>query len=105
MQHGSHNPNSKVSLLNRVTNILVSECVAATLEVYEILTQHFLYFAVPPHQLLIYENSGRDVSTPVVGPLTEGSDLVLTCEVRGGKPYVLIDACACPFTLYVKHIV
>lgn len=41
---------------------------------------------VPPHQLLIYENSGRDVSTPVVGPLTEGSDLVLTCEVRGGKP-------------------
>ncbi|XP_021920840.1 carcinoembryonic antigen-related cell adhesion molecule 1-like [Zootermopsis nevadensis] len=41
---------------------------------------------VPPHQLLIFQNSGRDVSTPVVGPLTEGSDLVLTCEVRGGNP-------------------
>jgi hypothetical protein len=75
------------------------------LEVYGILTQYFLYLAVPPHQLLIYENSGRDVSTPVVGPLTEGSDLVLTCEVRGGKPYVLTHACVCPVTLYVKHIV
>ncbi|PSN31475.1 hypothetical protein C0J52_27148 [Blattella germanica] len=41
---------------------------------------------IPPYQLLIYENSGRDVSAPVVGPLTEGSDLVLTCEVRGVKP-------------------
>jgi hypothetical protein len=66
---------------------------------YGILTQCFLYVTVPPHQLLIYENSGRDVSTPIVGPLTEGSDLVLTCEVRGGKPYVLIDECVCPVTL------
>ncbi|CAH1164164.1 unnamed protein product, partial [Phaedon cochleariae] len=40
---------------------------------------------VPPHQLLIYDNSGRDVSG-VVGPLEEKSDLVLTCEVRGGRP-------------------
>ncbi|XP_076268336.1 protein turtle homolog A-like isoform X1 [Rhynchophorus ferrugineus] len=40
---------------------------------------------VPPHQLILYDNSGRDVSN-VVGPLQEGSDLILTCEVRGGKP-------------------
>ncbi|XP_019871774.2 hemicentin-1 isoform X2 [Aethina tumida] len=40
---------------------------------------------VPPHQMLLYDNSGRDVSG-VVGPLEEGSDLVLTCEVRGGRP-------------------
>ncbi|XP_074036951.1 protein turtle homolog A isoform X2 [Leptinotarsa decemlineata] len=40
---------------------------------------------VPPHQLLIYDNSGRDVSG-VVGPLEEKSDLILTCEVRGGRP-------------------
>lgn len=39
---------------------------------------------MPPHQLLIYENSGRDVQK-TVGPLEEGSDLILTCEVRGGK--------------------
>ncbi|KAF7269403.1 hypothetical protein GWI33_017568 [Rhynchophorus ferrugineus] len=37
---------------------------------------------VPPHQLILYDNSGRDVSN-VVGPLQEGSDLILTCEVRG----------------------
>lgn len=41
-------------------------------------------FPVPPHQLLIYDNSGRDVQK-TVGPLEEGADLVLTCEVRGGK--------------------
>ncbi|CAH0552052.1 unnamed protein product [Brassicogethes aeneus] len=40
---------------------------------------------VPPHQLLLYDNSGRDISG-IVGPLEEGSDLVLTCEVRGGRP-------------------
>lgn len=39
---------------------------------------------MPPHQLLLYDNSGRDVSG-TVGPLQEGSDLILTCEVRGGK--------------------
>lgn len=42
------------------------------------------FFSVPPHQLLIYDNSGRDVQK-TVGPLEEGADLVLTCEVRGGK--------------------
>ncbi|XP_018321411.1 hemicentin-1 isoform X2 [Agrilus planipennis] len=40
---------------------------------------------VPPHQILIYDNSGRDVAGEI-GPLEEGSDLVLTCEVRGGRP-------------------
>ncbi|XP_072379840.1 protein turtle homolog A-like [Diabrotica undecimpunctata] len=40
---------------------------------------------VPPHQLLIYDNSGRDVNH-TVGPLEEKTDLILTCEVRGGRP-------------------
>lgn len=40
--------------------------------------------SVPPNQLIVYDISGREV-TSVVGPLTEDSDLVLTCEVRGGK--------------------
>ncbi|CAB3246037.1 unnamed protein product [Arctia plantaginis] len=39
---------------------------------------------VPPHQMLMYDKSGADVSG-VVGPLEEGSALVLVCEVRGGK--------------------
>ncbi|GBP88591.1 hypothetical protein EVAR_65992_1 [Eumeta japonica] len=38
--------------------------------------------AVPPHQLILYDKSGRDVSG-VVGPLEEGNELVLVCEVRG----------------------
>ncbi|XP_075223938.1 neural cell adhesion molecule 1-like [Lycorma delicatula] len=40
---------------------------------------------VPPHQLMIYDSSGRELHD-VVGPLSEGSDLILTCEVRGGQP-------------------
>ncbi|XP_077301047.1 B-cell receptor CD22-like [Arctopsyche grandis] len=40
---------------------------------------------VPPHQLLMYDNSGRDVAG-TIGPLEEGSNLVLVCEVRGGRP-------------------
>lgn len=39
---------------------------------------------MPPHQMLLYDKSGADVSG-VVGPLEEGSALVLVCEVRGGK--------------------
>ncbi|CAH2045584.1 unnamed protein product, partial [Iphiclides podalirius] len=40
---------------------------------------------VPPHQLILYDKSGRDVSG-VVGPLEEDNELVLICEVRGGRP-------------------
>lgn len=40
---------------------------------------------VPPHQLIIYDSSGREL-TSIVGPLTEGSSMLLICEVRGGKP-------------------
>ncbi|XP_047511176.1 hemicentin-2-like [Pieris napi] len=40
---------------------------------------------VPPHQMLLYDKSGADVSG-IVGPLEEGSALVLVCEVRGGRP-------------------
>lgn len=42
------------------------------------------FVVVPPHQMLLYDKSGADVSG-VVGPLEEGSALVLVCEVRGGK--------------------
>lgn len=42
---------------------------------------------VPPHQLILYDKSGRDVSG-VVGPLEEGNELVLVCEVRGGTAFL-----------------
>uniref|UniRef100_A0A182VQK6 Odorant-binding protein 2 n=1 Tax=Anopheles minimus TaxID=112268 RepID=A0A182VQK6_9DIPT len=37
---------------------------------------------VPPHQILVYDASGLDV-TGAIGPLQEDDNLVLTCEVRG----------------------
>lgn len=49
--------------------------------------QHSLkcdFVSVPPHQMLLYDKSGADVSG-IVGPLMEGSALVIVCEVRGGK--------------------
>ncbi|XP_065222617.1 hemicentin-1-like isoform X2 [Planococcus citri] len=45
---------------------------------------------VPPHQVIIYDSSGRELTT-VVGPLTEGADAFLTCEVRGGKPIPMVS--------------
>lgn len=44
----------------------------------------FLFLSVPPHQILVYDASGRDVAGSV-GPLLEDNNLVLTCEVRGGE--------------------
>ncbi|XP_063218435.1 nephrin-like [Bacillus rossius redtenbacheri] len=45
-----------------------------------------LVVIVPPHHMLVYANSGRPISSDVIGPLSEGAELVLSCEVRGGKP-------------------
>ncbi|XP_065092407.1 uncharacterized protein LOC135713230 [Ochlerotatus camptorhynchus] len=43
-----------------------------------------LTVTVPPHQILVYDASGRDVAG-AIGPLQEDDNLILTCEVRGGK--------------------
>ncbi|XP_038221199.1 B-cell receptor CD22-like [Zerene cesonia] len=40
---------------------------------------------VPPHQLLLYDEAGRDLAG-VVGPLEEGGNFTLLCELRGGRP-------------------
>ncbi|CAH2094650.1 unnamed protein product [Euphydryas editha] len=40
--------------------------------------------------MLLYDKSGADVSG-VVGPLEEGSALVLICEVRGGRPEPMVS--------------
>ncbi|KAL4709843.1 hypothetical protein ACJJTC_000330 [Scirpophaga incertulas] len=55
------------------------------IDLYKHRNQIRFSFAVPPHQLILYDKSGRDVSG-VVGPLEEGNELVLVCEVRGGRP-------------------
>ncbi|CAH0728394.1 unnamed protein product, partial [Brenthis ino] len=49
-----------------------------------------LVVIVPPHQMLLYDKSGADVSG-IVGPLEEGSALVLVCEVRGGRPVPVVS--------------
>ncbi|XP_026314886.1 neural cell adhesion molecule 1-like isoform X1 [Hyposmocoma kahamanoa] len=60
---------------------------------------------VPPHQMLLYDKSGADVSG-VIGPLEEGAALVLVCEVRGGRPEPvvtwLIDNLPAPQYIGVK---
>ncbi|KAJ2954909.1 hypothetical protein O0L34_g3233 [Tuta absoluta] len=43
-----------------------------------------LYVIVPPHQMLLYDEAGRDTAG-VIGPLEEGGNFTLLCEVRGGK--------------------
>ncbi|XP_049884541.1 B-cell receptor CD22-like [Pectinophora gossypiella] len=40
---------------------------------------------VPPHQMLLYDSAGKDLAG-VIGPLEEGGDFALTCELRGGRP-------------------
>lgn len=46
-------------------------------------------FAVPPHQLFIYDSSGVQVER-VAGPFQVGVEFGLSCEVRGGKlSYIL----------------
>ncbi|XP_065222529.1 synaptogenesis protein syg-2-like isoform X2 [Planococcus citri] len=47
--------------------------------------QIHLTVIVPPHQIILYDNSGREVQN-IVGPLQENADMTLVCEVRGGKP-------------------
>ncbi|XP_073959446.1 neural cell adhesion molecule 1-like isoform X2 [Choristoneura fumiferana] len=44
-----------------------------------------LSVVVPPHKLLLYDEAGRDVAG-VVGPLEEGGNFTLLCELRGGRP-------------------
>ncbi|XP_041982912.1 obscurin-like [Aricia agestis] len=44
-----------------------------------------LNVVVPPHQLLLYDAAGRDVAG-VIGPLEEGGNFTLLCELRGGRP-------------------
>ncbi|XP_021946674.2 uncharacterized protein LOC110844711 isoform X2 [Folsomia candida] len=40
---------------------------------------------VPPEAVAVHDSSGR-LLTNSIGPLREGSDLTLSCHVRGGKP-------------------
>lgn len=39
---------------------------------------------MPPHHIMVYDASGRDIAG-VAGPLLEGDNLILNCEVRGGE--------------------
>lgn len=43
---------------------------------------------VPPQRLMVYDKTERPINESIgfVGPLIEGSDLLLKCEVNGGKP-------------------
>lgn len=40
--------------------------------------------SVPPEKPVIFDKIGN-VVTDLIGPIQEGSDLILTCEVSGGE--------------------
>jgi len=44
---------------------------------------------VPPDELTIYDEKRNEVSG-IIGPLMEGNDLQLACEVKGGKPIAFV---------------
>jgi len=44
------------------------------------------YVAVPPEKPVIYDGVG--VTTSAIGPYNEGTELLLTCEVYGGKTFL-----------------
>ncbi|XP_046395377.1 hemicentin-2-like [Ischnura elegans] len=41
---------------------------------------------VPPREVKVIGPTGEEVSGPVLGPLSEGDDVLLECHVFGGKP-------------------
>ena len=43
----------------------------------------FCLYAAPPMKPVIYDANG--IASTVIGPYNEGSELLLTCEVVGGK--------------------
>lgn len=50
------------------------------------VTISFLHLTVPPSSPIIYDGSDEEVVS-AIGPLVEGSDVLLKCRVRGGKRY------------------
>jgi len=46
---------------------------------------------VPPEKPVIYDGNGQPVLAQI-GPLNEGSDLILHCEVTGGKYYYFLKS-------------
>lgn len=79
-------------------NLLVLYRPTTVLIIYSRMV--FYYISVPPHQLIIYDKVGRSVSD-VIGPLEESSELVLTCEVRGGKFWPHLDQFISKFAVSV----
>ena len=45
----------------------------------------FISFLVPPSKAIIMDERGMEVRGSKVGPVLEGSTLILTCDIIGGK--------------------
>ena len=46
---------------------------------------YFISFLVPPSKAIIMDERGMEVRGSKVGPVLEGSTLILTCDIIGGK--------------------
>ena len=51
---------------------------------------YFISFLVPPSKAIIMDERGMEVRGSKVGPVLEGSTLILTCDIIGGKNQVFI---------------
>lgn len=54
------------------------------MENHNLRIYYFFLFIVPPERPVIYDVKRRD-RTKLIEPYNEGTDVVLTCEVSGGK--------------------
>lgn len=53
-------------------------------EYVDAFLEHSIFVSVPPSRPTIYDGQRRD-RTKLVEPYNEGSDVMLICEVEGGK--------------------
>ena len=51
---------------------------------------YFISFLVPPSKAIIMDERGMEVRGSKVGPVLEGSTLILTCDIIGGKEKIKI---------------
>ena len=57
---------------------------------YNISFISFISFLVPPSKAIIMDERGMEVRGSKVGPVLEGSTLILTCDIIGGKEKIKI---------------
>ena len=64
---------------------------------------YFISFLVPPSKAIIMDERGMEVRGSKVGPVLEGSTLILTCDIIGGKKNQVFISLTCNGTVGQKN--